>query len=114
MTNATLAYQWSSNDGSADSDISGATSVTYGPVADDVGNTLKVTVSFTDDAGNGEMVTSDATAAVAAADDVPTGQQVTLVLDRTRIRELSGVSMVTARVSPVSPTEFTVEVSWRR
>ena len=111
MTNATLAYQWSSNDGSADSDISGATLVTYGPVAGDVGNTLKVTVRFTDDAGHGEMVSSDATAAVAAADDVPTGQQVTLVLDRTRIPEFGGVSTVTARVSPASPTAFTVTVS---
>ena len=75
MANATLAYQWSSNDGSADSDISGATSVTYVPVAGDVGNTLKVTVSFTDDADNGEMVTSDATEAVAAGDDVPSAPQ---------------------------------------
>jgi hypothetical protein len=75
MVNATLAYQWSSNDGSADSDISGATSETYVPVAGDVGNTLKVTVSFTDDAGNGEMVTSDATEAVAAGDDVPSAPQ---------------------------------------
>ena len=111
MTNATLAYQWSSNDGSADSDISGATSKTYDPVADDVGNTLKVTVSFTDDGGQDEMVTSAATAAVAAADDVPTGQQVILVLDQTRIREFGGVSTVSARVSPASPTAFTVEVS---
>ena len=111
MTNATLAYQWSSNDGSADSDISGATSETYDPVADDVGNTLKVTVRFTDDAGQDEMVTSAATAAVAAADDVPTGQQVTLVLDRSRIPEFGGVSTVTARVSPASPTAFTVMVS---
>ena len=53
------------------------------------------------------MVTSAATAAVAAADDVPTGQQVTLVLDRTRIPEFGGVSTVSARVSPASPTEFT-------
>ena len=111
MKNATLAYQWSSNDGSADSDISGATSKTYDPVAGDVGNTLKVTVSFTDDDGQDEMVISAATAAVAAADDVPTGQQVTLVLDRPRITEAAGVSTVTARVSPASPTAFTVDVS---
>ena len=107
----TFAYQWISNNGTADSDISGATSMTYAPVAADVGNTLKVSVSFTDDAGQDEMVTSAATAAVAAADDVPTGQQVTLVLDRTRIPEFGGVSTVTARVSPASPTAFTVEVS---
>ena len=44
-------------------------------------------------------------------DPPPTGQQVTLVLDRTRINEAGGVSTVTARVSPASPTAFTVEVS---
>ena len=92
MTNATLAYQWSSNDGSADSDISGATSVTYDPGADDVDKTLKVTVSFTDDAGNGEMVTSDATEAVAAGDDVPSAPQ---------------------RLAVSSPESGQLTVSWR-
>ena len=64
----TFAYQWISNNGTADSDISGATSTTYDPVAADVGNTLKVTVSFTDGEGFAEMVTSDPTAAVAEED----------------------------------------------
>ena len=44
-------------------------------------------------------------------DPPPSGQQVTLVLDVTRITEEEGVSTVTARVSPASPTAFTVEVS---
>ena len=64
---STVAYQWISNDGSADNDISGATSMTYGPVAGDVGNTLKVRVSFRDGAGNDEARTSNATATVTAA-----------------------------------------------
>ena len=64
LANASYAYQWLA-DGS---DISGATSGTYTPVAGDVGKAVKVRVSFTDDAGNAESLTSAATAAVAAAD----------------------------------------------
>ena len=45
-------------------DISSATTQTYTPVAGDIGKTLKVEVSFTDDAGNAEELPSDATAAV--------------------------------------------------
>ena len=49
--------------------------MTYAPVAADVGNTLKVTVSFTDGAGFAEMVTSDPTAAVSEEGNNPaTGQ----------------------------------------
>ena len=61
------AFQWIQVDGGTETDISGATSQTYEPVAGDVGKTLKVKVSFTDDAGNDESLTSAATAAVIAA-----------------------------------------------
>ena len=59
--NATFNYQWQAND----SDIPGATDSTYTLVADYVGKTVKVKVSFTDDAGNPETLTSGATDAVA-------------------------------------------------
>ena len=59
-------YQWIRNDGTTDTDISGATSSTYTLVSDDQGKTVKVKVSFTDDAGNAEELTSAATATVAA------------------------------------------------
>ena len=59
--NATFNYQWQAND----SDIPGATDSTYTLVADDAGKTVKVKVSFTDDAGNPETLTSGATDAVA-------------------------------------------------
>ena len=59
------AYQWVRVDGMSESDISGATSKTYTVVADDAGKTLKVKVSFVDDAGNDEgPLTSAATATV--------------------------------------------------
>ena len=67
--NATLAYQWVSNDGSSDSDIDGATKATYTVVAADVGNRIKVRVRFTDDGGTEESLLSAATEAVVAKDE---------------------------------------------
>ena len=71
LANATFTYQWISNDGSADSDISGATDATYTLVKADEGKTIKVRVSFTDDAGNQETLTSAATTEVAARPNSP-------------------------------------------
>ena len=67
LGNATFAYQWIRNDGTADSDIQDATGSTYTLTPDDEGNTIKVRVSFTDDRDNNESLTSDATATVSAA-----------------------------------------------
>ena len=47
---AQFAYQWISNDGTDDSDIDGATDSTYTLVEADAGKSIKVRVSFTDDA----------------------------------------------------------------
>ena len=65
LNNATFSYQWVRNDGSADSDIGGATGSTYTLDAADEGKTVKVRVSFTDDEGNDEALTSEPTNAVA-------------------------------------------------
>ena len=62
LGNATFAYQWLADD----VEISDATSSTYTLATDDGGKTVKVRVSFTDDAGNSETVTSAATSPVAA------------------------------------------------
>ena len=62
LTNVTFAYQWIADD----ADIAGATASTYTPVAADEGKAIKVRVSFTDDAGHAETLTSAATDAVAA------------------------------------------------
>ena len=64
LTNATFSYQWLS---SRDTEIGGATSSTYTLQASDASKVVKVRVTFTDDAGNNETLTSAATAAVAAA-----------------------------------------------
>ena len=62
LTNVIFEYQWMA----ADTEIDDATESTYTPSVNDVGKTIQVRVSFTDDAGNDESLTSVATLAVAA------------------------------------------------
>ena len=62
MTSAGFSYQWLADD----DDISGAEGSSYVLPDEDEGREIKVRVSFTDDAGNAETVTSAATATVAA------------------------------------------------
>ena len=62
LASASFSYQWLADD----ADISGATGNTYSVSDGDVGKTINVWVSFTDDAGNDEALTSAATAAVTA------------------------------------------------
>ena len=61
MTGAVFTYQWLRGSGA---EIAGATGATYEPQASDAGTALKVRVSFTDDAGNAETLTSAETAVV--------------------------------------------------
>ena len=61
VVNVSFTYQWLADD----TDISGATGSSYTVAAADEGKVIKVTVSFTDDGGNAESLTSAATAAVA-------------------------------------------------
>ena len=68
MTNATFSYQWTANDGSTGTAIADATGSTYTPSASDQGKTLEVTVTFTDDAGNNESLTSAETPAVTGSE----------------------------------------------
>ena len=66
LQNATFSHQWVSGDGTTDTDIPGETGAAYVVQPGDAGKMIKVRVSFTDDAGNEETLTSAATAAVAA------------------------------------------------
>ena len=63
LINATFTYQWLADD----TDITDATGSTYTLAAADEGKTIKVRVSFTDDSGHQETLTSAATVAVASA-----------------------------------------------
>lgn len=65
LTNPQFAYQWIRTSGGTDADISGATGSTYTLSSDDQGYTVKVRVSFTDDDGYSETLTSAATDFVA-------------------------------------------------
>ncbi len=66
LDNAVFSYQWVANDGSSDADIAGATDSTYTLTFAEAEKTIKVRVSFTDDRGNAESLTSAATDAVSA------------------------------------------------
>ena len=66
LDNATFAWQWLSNDGTRNAEIAGATGSTYDPGPADVGKTIKVRATFTDDRGTTETATSAPTAAVEA------------------------------------------------
>ena len=66
LSNATFTYQWIRSDGSADTDIAGATGDSYQLTDADEGKTIKVKVTFADDADNEESRTSEPTAAVTA------------------------------------------------
>ena len=73
LSNATFGYQWLADD----AELSGATSSSYTLVAADKGKAIKVRVSFTDDGGNDESLTSAATDTVdlpltASVHNVPT------------------------------------------
>ena len=57
-----------SNDGSMDSNIAGATGHSYTLKSSDEGKTIKVRVTFIDDRGNQESVTSEPTVAIVADD----------------------------------------------
>ena len=63
LINATFTYQWLADD----TDITDATGSTYTLAAADEGKTIKVRLSFTDDSGHQETLTSAATVAVASA-----------------------------------------------
>ena len=71
LTSPTYSYQWVSNDGNDDTDIQDATDSTYEVSDADVGKTIKVRVTFSDDADNQETLTSEPTAAVAARSNSP-------------------------------------------
>ena len=68
LDNVSFSYQWVADS----ADISSATDSTYTLVVGDMGKAISVTVSFTDDAGNDETLTSAATSAVEAAAETNT------------------------------------------
>ena len=66
LNSVSYSYQWIRSDNGADTDIAGETDSTYTLVLADLGKTIKVQVTFTDDADNDETLTSEATVEVTA------------------------------------------------
>ncbi len=69
LTSPGYTYRWVRVNGT-DADIPGAISSAYTLVADDEGKTIKVRVSFTDDAGYSETLTSGPTTAAAVPEKI--------------------------------------------
>ena len=67
LTSPTYTYQWIRVDGTDEADIAAANSSTYILIDADLGTTLTVRVTFDDDLGHTETLTSAATATVGAA-----------------------------------------------
>ena len=98
LETVTFDYQWLAND----AEIAGATAATYTVAPDDVSRAIMVKVTFTDDAGNEESLTSAATEAVAARPNTPaTGAPTisgtaqvgeTLTADTSGIRDADGLT----------------------
>ena len=62
LENASFTYQWVSSDGTTDTAVQDATGASYTLVDADAGKAIRVRVSFTDDSGHEETLTSAATA----------------------------------------------------
>ncbi len=96
LTNVSYSYQWIRNDGNNDTNIVDATDVAYTLTDDDFGRTTKVRVTFTDDRGNAETLTSEATRAVAAAPNRDATGKPTIggtpQVDQTLTADTSGIS----------------------
>ena len=111
FTSATFAYQWLRSD----SAVSGATRSSYTLTSSDEGHRLKVRVSFTDDAGNAESLTSTATAEVEPAPEPLTasfsnlpaahdGEGTTFTFDLAFSEHVEGLSFRTLRDEALDAT----------
>ena len=67
LDGVTFIYQWIANDGVADAEPEDATASTYTALSNDMGKTLKVRVTFIDEGGTEETLTSAATEVITAA-----------------------------------------------
>ena len=106
-TNLTFSYQWIRGG----TNIAGATSSTYALVQADVGQTIKVTVSWTDSGNNAESLTSDATSTVANVNDSPTGS-VSITGSATKGQTLTADT--TGISDPDGPASLTFSYQWIR
>ena len=95
LENVSFRHQWLRNDGTTDAEIAGATGSGHTLVKADQGKTIRVRVSFTDDAGNAETRTSEPTATVERRSNRPATGQPTIEgvaqVGRTLTAEVSAI-----------------------
>ena len=100
LTSATFSYQWLADDTA----ITNAGASTYTLTSSEQGKALKVQATFTDDAGNDETLTSDATEAVTVVNTRATGAPTisgtaqvgeTLTADTSGIADADGLTSAT-------------------
>ena len=108
LTNASFAWQWVAHDGTTDTDLADATGTTYTLTAAEAGKTIKVRVTFTDDAGTEETLVSAATAEVGAA----AAFQVSIAASSTPVTEGTAASFTLSRTGDATEA-LTVAVSVR-
>ena len=108
LVNVFYSYQWISNDGSSDTDIEGATGSSYTLVAADGGNKIKVRVSFTDDAGYDETLTSAAFGRVTSIRPTGSVSSITVVVteDTSDPNNVMTNFVVTWTGDHVCPTDY--------
>ena len=104
LENATFLYQWLSNHGTDDMEIANATDSTYKLVPADVGKTIKVRVTFTDDGGAQETRVSAATDPVAAA-----APSVLSVADAEATEEQDSTLVFVVTLNPAAGDTVTVD-----
>ncbi|PMZ88159.1 MULTISPECIES: peroxidase family protein [unclassified Pseudomonas] len=73
LSNPQFTFQWQETNGVTFVDIAGATASTFTLGQAQVGDQVRVVVSYVDDFGTAESVASDATAPVINVNDAPTG-----------------------------------------
>ena len=102
LSNVEYGYQWLADD----TDIQGAANSTYTLTDGEVGKAIKVKVTFTDDEGNEESLTSVATATVTAAANNPA----------TGLPSISGTAQagktLTANISGIADADGLTNVSF--
>ena len=97
ISGASYAYQWYADD----SEIAGATEILYTLTTAERGKRITVSITFTDDAGNAESLTSEPTAAVVPEPNSPASGQprvtgsalrATLSVDTSPMADANGLS----------------------
>ena len=96
LNNVEYAYRWVRSTGGVDTDIGAATGSTYPLVRGDLGHTVRVRVSFNDDDGYSEILTSAATGPVVRPPNAsPSGRPAVsgvLAVGKTLTADTSGIT----------------------